>query len=641
MTVSFSRTFGQGRDKLKRSLIFFVLFYLYLLFEVDPRLIYHGGGELTNFPVFYLGWPFFHESVWHPGGLVEYISAFLSQLLYYSWAGALVLTVHAFLICACTGYFLKAVKAARYHFVRFVPAILLLMTYNKYTYHFTTTTALLAALAFLCLYIKAAPQKRLLRVLLFLILSVSLYIIAGAAYMLFAVVCGIYEIFFSRRFGTGILCFLSAAVLPYLIGVLVFNVSVINAYSELLPVSWKIVSFTSRKLMIEAVYALYLLLPAIAIAQVLLRQPAIKAALSSDESNPQSEADNGQQERKSPEACEKSETPAVSRTRWAVDFELLVIFFMVVAAIYFSRDYRRKTMFEVDYYACHRDWQKTISVSRHRPLNHLIVHTVNRALYHTGRLPYDMFSYLQTTRRLLLTVEYDMLEYWRRFDTLYDLGIINHCERELIASLEMYGERPLILKRLAMVKMAKGDIDTARVYLGALSKTLFYSRWAEDYLQRLEADPALSTDKEIQNLRGLMPEKDKGSLVFSVEKVLSDLLDRNRKNKMAFEYLMAWYMLNKQLDEFIQNFARLDDFDYREIPRLYEEAILMYMFKTQKEVDLHGRKISDESQRRFGTFLQLASNYETEGRITLAELSKLYGDSYFFYYAYVVSGLKK
>lgn len=625
-----------------RNFVFFALFYLYIWLEVKPHLIYHGGGELTNFPVFYRGGAFLHEFLSYPGGLIEYFSAFLSQFLYYSWAGAIILTVHAWLICICTSCFLKAVKAQRFHFVSFVPAILLLITYNKYTYHFTTTLALLAALVFLCLYVKAAPKSKLLSVVFFLLLSVLLYMLAGGAYLLFAIVCGIYEMLFRRQLWTGLLYLLSAAVLAYVVGVLVFNVSIPDAYTELLPVSWKILFPPDRKIMVEAVYGLYLLLPAIAITLGLWRYFAgTSTLLPSEEAAvvPKSDKAGKKDKKVSGGKSSTSHLQTQSKPKWTIDFELLIIFAIAAAAAFLSHDYKRKTIFEVDYHVCHRNWKQVLSASRHYPHNIFIYNAVNRALYHTGRLPYDMFSYPQHPRALMLSSTKDMLEHWRRFDTYYDLGTINHCESALVESLELYGERPMILRRLAMVRMAKGDINVARIYLGALNKTLFYSDWAKGYLKQLETDPTLSADGEIQRLRALMPEKDEGAIRFSVEKVFSELLEKNRQNHMAFEYLMAWYMLNRQLDKFIENVGRLNNFDYPEIPRYYEEALLTYMYNRRKRVEVPGYKISDESQQRFNRFLLTADKYGTNEKAAFGELAAKFGDTYFFYYVYSLSGL--
>ena len=110
---------------------------------------------------------------------------------------------------------------------------------------------------------------------------------------------------------------------------------------------------------------------------------------------------------------------------------------------------------------------------------------------------------------------------------------------------------------------------------------------------------------------------------------------------MAFEYLMAWYLLTRQLDKFIQNLDRLDDFDYPNIPRLYEEAIFIHMYKTKKAVELHGRQISPESLQQCKGFIQIFNHYREDKRAPFNELAKNYGNSYFFYYVYGESGMQK
>ena len=125
MVNSFQKLSGKDLDRPIRSLVFFILFYLYLWLEVDTRLIYHGGGAVTNLPAFFRGWAFLQEFISYPGGPLEYLSAFLSQFFYIGWAGALVATLQAWLICACTDYFLKTINAPHFRCVRFIPPILL------------------------------------------------------------------------------------------------------------------------------------------------------------------------------------------------------------------------------------------------------------------------------------------------------------------------------------------------------------------------------------------------------------------------------------------------------------------------------------------------------------------------------------
>jgi hypothetical protein len=207
-------------------------------------------------------------------------------------------------------------------------------------------------------------------------------------------------------------------------------------------------------------------------------------------------------------------------------------------------------------------------------------------------------------------------------------------EYALTQSLEVFGQRPMILKELAFINMVKGNTGAARTYLGALSKTLFDSEWADDYIGRLKSDPNLSTDGEIQRVRGLMMEKEYGSLSFENIDMLAALLEKNKQNQMAFEYLMACYLVTAQLDKLVENIGRLDDFDYPQVPRLYEEAILIYEGVTEEKVDLRGRQISLESRQRFDAINQTFGFYLGDKKAAAGELAKYYGDSYFFYYTY-------
>jgi len=642
MQLLLNRFFSRDLGWRIGGIVFFAIFYVYLWMGVKPQLIYHGGGEFTDFPFFYKGWAFATDTVLHPGGPVEYLSAFLSQLLYLPWAGALVLTVHALLICVFTACFLKTIGISRFRTLSFLPAVLLLITYNRYTYHFTTTLALLAALIFSCIYVKAAPKSKILTVLLFFLLCVVLYLIAAGEYLFFALVCGVYEIFFRRRLLIGLLYGVLTVSIGYIVGVLVFNISILDVYSKLLPLSWRIIEYSERRIMIQAVYVLYLFVPSTVIVFGLYKlftqsRFYLLHIKNTGRSNPLKVKEK-KKAVKSEKSTQTERTAASNFLKTAISFGF--IFITAGAAVLYFTDFERKAVFEVDYCLNNREWNKVIDVGRHYQNNDHIMHALNRALYHLGILASDMFCYQQRPRCLLLSTQKEMASPWQKVDTYYDLGTLNHCESALVESLAIYGEHPEILKRLAFIKMARGDIDTARVYLGALNRTLFDSSWATDYLRRLKSDPNLSTNQEIQRLRSLMPEKDKGSVSFSMEEQLIALLERNPKNRMAFEYLMAFYMFRLDLDKFVQYIGRLDDLGYPQVPRHYEEAILTYIYLTKKTPDLKGRRISEKSQQRFRSYLQLAARYGGNQQAAFGPLAKSFGNTYFFYYVYSVSGLQ-
>ena len=612
---------GQIRDN-----IFSVLFYLYLWLGIDLRFIYTSSREVSNFPVFYRGWDFFEKFLSHPGGPVEYAAAFLSQLFCIGWAGALVVTALTWLIYVCTDSIIKTIKATSLRWVRFVPPILFLALYRLYLHHLVITVALLAALLMVCLYLKTAPKSKLYSLIYFIVLSVILHYIAGGAYLLFAVLCAIYELLFARRWQSGLLYLLLAAVIPYIDGVLFLGVSINETFSNLMPFSWKFIFFGFPPKLLTILYALYLFLP-LTMLWWGLRGMFVKPGASEEDS---SEAEK---------ITEKKESDKRILSQ-VVDSRML--FVVILFAALFTYKNPLKAVFAVDYYAYEGNWPMVLSAARNCPDGDVAAHAANRALYHTGRLGYDMFRYPQGPDSLFLTAGRLILMHWLRFDTYIELGYINLAEHELIKSLDSNGERPMFLKRLALVNMVKGENGMARVFLGALSRTLFDAGWAKNYLEKMEQDPNLSTDKEIQYLRSMMPKKDRcGELSRTNVDMYLDLLDSNKHNQMAFEYLMAYYMLTKQPDEFAKTIGRLDDFDYKEIPRLYEEAVLLYR-STGKKIDLGKREISRESQERFNNFRNTYfGKYGKNKEAAISELTKNYSDSYLFYYVYDKSGMSK
>ena len=636
MQGSIRKLLCQDLGRNSRCLIFFVSFYLYLWLYVDLRLIYHGAGVITNFPVFYKGWTFFKPFLAYPGGPIEYLSAFLSQFFYYSWAGAIIVTVQAWLLSVCIDYLLKAANLSRIRLISFVLPILLLVLYTRYTYFFDTTIALLIALLIVCVYMKITLSctKALSCSSTFLLLSVILYYLAGGAFLLFALVCAIYELIIRYRWKVSLICLLSAVVIPYVVGLLIFRVSIIDAYCNSLPFSWKILYYKVRKRDVTIVYIMYLLPPLtlfiFGFLQILWKRLHFM---------------KGRPVKKRRKESSNLPLKIFSRFRnlpklkWAVESVLLLA--IAGSVVFFSRNENLRTRFKVDYYAYHKMWPELLRSAQQNPHNPVIAHSVNRALYHTGRLGNNMFSWPQQPNYLFLSDMKFKWMYWQIFDVFLDIGIINLAENALTECLEGLGSRPMVLQRLALINMVKGNLGSAKIYLGLLSKTLFDDNWAKHYLNLIKTDPEFSTDKYIQHLRSLYLDKDSLTYTLLMEKTLLDLLEKNSKNRMAFEYLMARYMLKKQLGKIVQNLERLQDLNYRKIPTHYEEAALIYLYGTKKPLNLNGYKLSPEKHQQIQDFSRLLLSYGANQQAASKELSKKYGDTYFYFYKFASTSRNK
>jgi hypothetical protein len=131
-----------------------------------------------------------------------------------------------------------------------------------------------------------------------------------------------------------------------------------------------------------------------------------------------------------------------------------------------------------------------------------------------------------------------------------------------------------------------------------------------------------------------MPKTDypHGSMSAAAEIMLHQLLASNPRNQMAFEYLMAKYLLTGDLKRLAQQIGPLEDFAYPSIPRHIEEALLLGQKLQGLQFDLHGRKIQTETMQRFQIFCDALARIQGEGPAGLSSLAADFGNTFWYYY---------
>ena len=103
-------------------------------------------------------------------------------------------------------------------------------------------------------------------------------------------------------------------------------------------------------------------------------------------------------------------------------------------------------------------------------------------------------------------------------------------------------------------------------------------------------------------------------------------------NKMAYEYFMAYCLLQGQIGRFSKYLYRLDEFNYTRIPRHFEEAALICTQVTGRQDILPtGTKLSEETVRKFLDFNRILKKYDMNRQKAYPELEKKYKDTYWFY----------
>ena len=312
----------------------------------------------------------------------------------------------------------------------------------------------------------------------------------------------------------------------------------------------------------------------------------------------------------------------------------------------------------MDYFVGRGKWDKVLDLSMElspREYNIFVNHNINLALFNTGQLGDRMFEYPQNLTSLLLVHTKKMTDknvflkrerlfkiFLKREKLFLELGSINIAERHCYEILETTGDNPFIIEQLAIINLAKGQIDTARVYLNRLRKNLIYGGHAREILRQIDEDPAMTGNDRIQRLRSIMLTNDMTRLGFDVEQRLNSLLERNRNNRMAFEYMMAYYLLTLQVDKLAANIERLDDFGYTRLPRHYEEALVLYMGPEGEKIDFPEQwKPSAEAWERAKEFDAIYTKYEHDRQLAMETLAEKFGRSFYFYKVFLKSGMKK
>jgi len=609
----------------------FSIFYLYVLLRIRPELFYQ-----QNPVVFLFDADFFAGFMGQPGGPVLYASAFLSPLFAYGWLGSLVVTSLAALICLATRQFARAVAGAGGQVVFLLPAILILVVLGRYIHPVRLCVGLFVVLVFANAYVRISRGRAAIRLTAFALISVLAYYAAAGLYAVLACLCGVFEFGVKRYRLLGALYVVCAAIVP-LGAAWLFVLSASESWRGLvLPHERHWLAIPSSVPVAMTIRAgLLLFFPAAAIALVWRRW---RVAL------PVSTTEAHEQAKRPIKAGSLSDRP-ISGLRLAVQSAALVVLALLADALSF--DFPKRCLLRIAHCAERQRWDEVLTHARHLPRSDArswdprTGYHVNRALYFSGGLLDQMFAYPQWLHAPSLALVYESLTTTARTtprqcsDIFLEFGGVNESEHMAYDALEIFGQRPLILKRLVYTNVLRGEPEAARRFLASLERSLLHRRWARRLRQRLDADPMLSDVPVVASRRELMVVRDSPYYAMHLETMLEGLLERNGRNRMAFEYLMAHYLLTRQLDKLAANLHRFGDFDDPRLPRHCEEALIIHLATGgSQDVDFGEREISPETQRRFAEYARVEQQFRGNNSAAFAALYPDFGDSYFFCYAF-------
>ena len=140
-----------------------------------------------------------------------------------------------------------------------------------------------------------------------------------------------------------------------------------------------------------------------------------------------------------------------------------------------------------------------------------------------------------------------------------------------------------MMKRLAECNIVSGDSIAAQKYLRILSKTLVYSRWANEtqkLLSQGQLPPYLAQKKPFVNHRDTITISDNAHFL------MMQLLDANADNTVALDYILCSTLLLKDIHNFKRDYDRYCMGELSEgqkgvskprLKKLYQEALCIWL----------------------------------------------------------------
>ncbi len=296
-----------------------------------------------------------------------------------------------------------------------------------------------------------------------------------------------------------------------------------------------------------------------------------------------------------------------------------------------------------------RKWDALLERAEANPFGDFrIQFMTNFALCQKGRLLDEMFAYPQVwgTRGLIFNfsgrqsnpAEDDTGVAMYNSDLFYEMGHANAAFQHAYNSLTVREKTYDTLKRMAQCSIVNGNYETAGKYLNILERTLFEREFALRHKAIIADRDAV--EREFGALKRRLPIAD-GHIFGPPYLCLMILLDAQPDNRMAADYLMAWFLLDKTDDSIEsvvcpEGIEQLKVAGYTSIPTHCQEAMLLYETARRTTVDLQGFRYDQGTATRAYDFFRDLEPYL--GRDSVPESARdLYGDSYLFYGFFVTT----
>jgi hypothetical protein len=591
---------------IQECLVFTTCFF-YFLFRVHPKLILESQP-----PVFFMDINFFKEFLQIPGGLVDWLSELFMQF----WISDFLIAVFLTLCCWCVAFltrkWLEILTENRlFHTFHLIPAVLLAFLHSQYDFNLSITLAFIINLSFLNLIVRWTPKQAVIQMSVGIICLVLLFWITGGAFLIYGVLFGFNELIVKKRYINGLFILVFSSLLPYAGSSSVFLVTLKQAYLHNL-ISENSLIFWSIGYIIPLFYILVSIV--FSLTKITVFQKTLK------------------------KITELTRLGKLN-VRWQCAIGTLLIICGTVLLTEKTYDNNLRLDLEISQFTREGRWDDVIHNARQCTFaNPLLFHQINLALFQSGCLLDKIFSFPQFFGTSGLLMDFKSCSYSpvKTSDVYWKLGLINESLHWAHEALELKGPTPEILKRLGMAYMIKGDHAAAKRFFLNLKNVPFYEKTADDLIRLNDTASELARDRDAVYIRSYMLSKDFVHLNTYSSDELELLLNRNPNNKMAFEYLIAYYLLTGNLNGIVNYFPAFGFFKYPQIPRYVQEALLIIASNNPNfDQNQLNRLVQPITRQYFLNYQQILEKYKGNIAGAKPELRAQFADTYWYYLMYV------
>lgn len=294
---------------------------------------------------------------------------------------------------------------------------------------------------------------------------------------------------------------------------------------------------------------------------------------------------------------------------------IVLSYVLVIVASWFgiktSFDEMTYELIDYDFLVRTEQWDKIIEKAEKKPATTpLGVSCVNLALSQKGMLADRLFEFYQNGGEgLFPTFTRDMISPVSTAEIFFRLGMVNDAERYMFEAQEAipnYRKSARLTRRIIECDIINGNYKVAAKLLRRLQKTLFYSNWANQTMALLGNEKAINRHPIYGKLRKYREKKQ--DFLFSdreMDQMLGLLFLNDNHNRMAYEYLMCYELLQRDMEKFMQYYPLGRFVGYDHIPRTFQEILIGNWMKTHSNPRTIPYSVDAQNVNNTLNFIQL------------------------------------